>query len=163
MPFTLSWETVSTATSYTLLVSSAFTFGSTVFSAGGLTTAAQFTPTHGYPYYWQVRANNAAGVSPWSSVWALTPSVATVASSGQTRSYSFAIKQGALCYSLPKGEQVELTLYDLLGRRAMNFRGMQAAGFYSVDLKNSLLAAGSYIVHFHAGMLERQTMLVLSR
>jgi hypothetical protein len=73
------------------------------------------------------------------------------------------MKQGAIAYSLPKAEQVVISLYDILGRTSMTLNRRQAVGSYSFNLKNSTLAAGSYIVRFSAGTFEKQAIIMVTR
>jgi hypothetical protein len=160
---TLSWGTVGTASTYTVLVSTSSSFGSTVLAQSGAAVTASFTPAHGFNYYWEVNAGNVAGTSGWSSVWTLAPSTSVAQPLIAHDSYQFSMKQAAINYSLPKSEQVEVSLFDMLGRAAMTFNNRQAAGSYSIDLKGSLLSAGQYIVRFKAGSFERQATLLLTK
>ncbi|KPK96162.1 hypothetical protein AMJ80_01530 [bacterium SM23_31] len=79
---TLSWNSSSGATSYTLQVSQYSNFSSYVFNQNvGNVTSKQITGlSEGTIYYWRVRASNSAGSSEWSNVWSFTtvpvPSVA---------------------------------------------------------------------------------------
>lgn len=66
-----------------------------------------------------------------------------------------------IAYSLPKSEQVEVSLFNLLGRTAMTINRVQAMGSYSIDLKSSALAEGRYVVRFKAGTFEKQALLVV--
>jgi 5-hydroxyisourate hydrolase-like protein (transthyretin family) len=77
--------------------------------------------------------------------------------------YKFSMKQAVIAYSLSKAEQVEISLYDMLGRTAMTLSRRQAAGSYSIDLKGSTLAAGQYVVRFKAGAFERQAFMLMTR
>ena len=84
---TMTWNTVTGATTYFLQVSTVGTFTSTVFNDSTLTgTSRAIGPLAGLTvYYWRVRAKNAFGSSNWSSVWSFTtfgiPPVAPVLSS----------------------------------------------------------------------------------
>jgi hypothetical protein len=67
----LSWSTVPTATSYTVQVSNATAFSSTVFSQSGLTvtSASAAGLSSSTTYYWRSSAVNSGGSGPWSAVW----------------------------------------------------------------------------------------------
>jgi len=160
---TLSWNTVAAATVYTVQVATASTFGATILSQSGLTASARFTGTNGIRYYWRVDATNAGGTSVWSGVWTLTPSVSVMHYPISKGTYIFSMKQAVIAYSLPKAEQVEISLSDILGRTAMTLNRRQAAGSYSINLKGSSLAAGRYIVRFKAGAFEKQTVMMVTR
>jgi hypothetical protein len=164
-PLTATWAAAATAIFYTIQVATSSGFGSTTLSQSGITAVSyQLTPTSGIVNYWRVSATNAGGTSAWSSAWTLTPSVTGVLPSLLSNdTYKFSMKQGAIAYSLPKAEQVVISLYDILGRTSMTLNRRQAVGSYSFNLKNSTLAAGSYIVRFSAGTFEKQAIIMVTR
>jgi len=67
----LSWNTSSGATSYTLQVSPNNSFTSFVYNQSGLTSTSQQVSglNNSTTYYWRVSATNTQGTSGWSSVW----------------------------------------------------------------------------------------------
>ncbi len=71
---TINWGSVAGATSYSLLVSTASTFATTIASQTGITSASlPLSGLAGYTtYYWQVNAINALSTSSWSGVWSFT-------------------------------------------------------------------------------------------
>jgi hypothetical protein len=162
-PVTLSWTSTASATAYTIQVSTSSLFGSTVFSQSGLTTGFKFTPVTGIYNYCRVDVTNPAATSGWSTTLVLTPSVSVAYSPLRVENYTFSMKPGAIRYSLPSAQKVEFSLFDILGREAMSFNKLQAAGSYSVDIKGTTLAAGQYIVRFKAGTFEKQAIMMLTR
>ena len=125
---TLSWGAVATATSYAVQVAIVSTFSSTTISQSGLTmTSYAFTPNTGVKNYCRVSATNVAGSGTWSGVWTLTPAVSVLHSSFKASAYTLTMKEGVICFSLPKAEQVELSLCDILGRTVMTISKRQAA------------------------------------
>jgi len=74
VPTTLSWAASAGATSYTLQVSTANDFSTTVYSQSGLTATSQSVPglTTGSTYYWRVSATNANGTSDYSTVYSFS-------------------------------------------------------------------------------------------
>ena len=68
---TLSWNTSSGATSYTLQVSTSNSFSSFVYNQSGLSsTSKQISGLqNNTKYYWRVSATNSYGTSNWSAVW----------------------------------------------------------------------------------------------
>ncbi len=80
----LSWNSVTTATSYRLDVSTTSDFSTTVYSEGSLTATSQQVTglANVITYYWRVNAANSGGITGWSSVWsfATVPSVVSLSS-----------------------------------------------------------------------------------
>ncbi len=83
---TLTWNTSSAATSYTLQVSTSNTFSSYAYNESGLTNLSQAVNglSNWTTYYWRVSATNSYGNSGWSSIWSFTtigtpPSAPTLA------------------------------------------------------------------------------------
>ncbi len=76
----LSWSTVSTASSYQAQVSTDAGFGTTAFSQSSLTST--FTSASGLAnsttYYWRAGAANAGGNGPWSVAWSFGTIYGTV-------------------------------------------------------------------------------------
>jgi hypothetical protein len=163
MPVTVSWATAATATSYSILSSPDSTFAVITLFQSGLTAAScQFTPVTGVPNYWRVAATNDAGTT-WSGTWSIIPSTAVRPVALPGEGYAFSMDRGAISYTLPRAEQVEIALYDVLGRTAMTLSRRQAAGSYRIDLKAGTLASGQYIARFKAGIFEKQAVIMLTR
>jgi Tol biopolymer transport system component len=74
----LTWNSVITATSYQLQVSTDPSFASTLVNQTGLTTSTYNLTglLNNTLYYWRVNASNAGGTSGWSEVWSFTTIVA---------------------------------------------------------------------------------------
>jgi hypothetical protein len=71
---TLTWNTVTTATSYTVQVSSNANFASPNSNQTGITSTAYSVNglANGIVYYWRVNASNTDGTSAWSSTRSFT-------------------------------------------------------------------------------------------
>ncbi|NJD22512.1 MAG: T9SS type A sorting domain-containing protein [Melioribacter sp.] len=71
---TLSWSSVTNATSYYLQVAKDATFNNKVFDDSTLTSNYKQVSslTQATQYFWRVNARNSIGVSNWSSVWSFT-------------------------------------------------------------------------------------------
>ncbi len=76
----LSWSTVSAASSYQVQIATGAGFGTTVYSQSGLTTT--FISASGLAnsttYYWRAGAANAGGNGPWSAAWSFGTIYGTV-------------------------------------------------------------------------------------
>lgn len=76
---TLTWSTVTGATSYHVQVSTSNAF-TTIFAEDSSLTSATKTVTslvNGTTYYWRVSAKNAGGVSVWTGTWSFSVILAT--------------------------------------------------------------------------------------
>ncbi len=76
---TLSWNSVASATSYTVNISTLSNFATTVFTSSGTALSASAALIGGVTYYWQAGASNGT-LTAWSATW----SFATVATFGQS-------------------------------------------------------------------------------
>ncbi len=74
----LSWSTVSDAISYGVQGTTDQNFGSTIFSASGLTTVSTTATglANSTTYYWQANAANIGGTSVWTVAWTFTTVIA---------------------------------------------------------------------------------------
>lgn len=68
---TLSWNTSSGASSYTVQVSTDVAFSTIIYTSSGTSTTATINSTLGshVTYYWRVNASNSNGTSGWSATW----------------------------------------------------------------------------------------------
>ncbi len=118
----LNWGASATATSYSLMVSTAANFATTVSSQAGLTglTAALSGLANSTTYYWEVNAANIGGISNWSGAWSFTtiiaapamPALATPSSGTVNEPTSLALNWGA---------SATATSYSLMVSTAANF------------------------------------------
>ncbi|MBI5730637.1 MAG: fibronectin type III domain-containing protein, partial [Ignavibacteriales bacterium] len=71
---TLTWNSSTTATSYTLQVSTGSSFTNFVYNQSGLTNTNQQVSglVNWLTYYWRVSATNSYGTSAYSSSWSFT-------------------------------------------------------------------------------------------
>jgi hypothetical protein len=71
---TVSWSTVSGATSYALQVASVSTFATTVAGQSGITatTFAVKGLSNNLTYYWRANATSGSGTSAWSGAWSFS-------------------------------------------------------------------------------------------
>lgn len=76
-------------------------------------------------------------------------------------SASILIQSAALHYTLTEPSQVEISLYNMLGRKFSIINRLQPSGSYSLSLKNRTLPAGVYFLHFKAGLVEKRMKIVL--
>jgi len=133
IPPTLSWNSSSGATSYTLQVSTISSFSSTVFDNSSLMSTSQQVSglNNNTTYYWRVSATNSYGTSSPSTAWSFTtatggtaPSIPTLSSpsNGSTNvaippTLSWNASSGAPSYRLQvsTSSSFSSTVYDQSG------------------------------------------------
>ncbi len=156
---TLTWGTISGASTYALQVSTVSSFLTTVVNQGGLTAgSSHLTGLIGNTrYYWRVNAANAGGTGAWSSAWSFTVISTSVSSSDKIIiEPSFSQKNGTIAYSLNQQCPVDFRIYNLLGKKVFEFNHIQSSGSHSFSVKSLNLPSELYIVHFKAGNWEKQ-------
>jgi hypothetical protein len=163
---TLYWGQSSSATSYILDVSTSSGFSTTLLSRSIATTSASVTGlAPGTTYYWQVAGVNSTGQGYWSVPWEFsTGGVGVLKDAGrQLQKTDFTIRGAAIEYALASPGALEIVFSDLLGRTALVINRRQAAGRYSLALRDCGLASGNYIVRFRAAGFDRSTIVMLMR
>jgi hypothetical protein len=163
----LSWGAVSGVASYTVQLSSSYTFATTVANVAGITGASRTMAglANSMTYFWRVEAVSATGVaSAWSTVaWFTVGSSATLSAEAQGAiTPAFNTSHGVISYTLKQAGPVQMAVFDLRGRSVFAFCHAQSAGNYSIELANRSIAAGKYFVWFKAGAFEKRTAMVLS-
>jgi pimeloyl-ACP methyl ester carboxylesterase len=125
---TLSWGSVSGATSYGVQISASSSFASFVVDQSGLTSTSYTASglSNGTRYYWRVNAANAGGTSAWSSARSFSTVVSTsvFAMGGIPDSYALSPNfpnpfnpSTSMRFSVPVRSEVRITLYSLVGER----------------------------------------------
>jgi hypothetical protein len=112
---TVTWESVTSATSYTLQVSTDSTFASTMFfNQSGITTASQQITKliRNTIYYWRVNATNNSGSSGWSIVFHLTTRAGVPDAPVPTSPLNNSVNQ-AVSLSLSWNSSIAATSYTL--------------------------------------------------
>jgi len=170
---TLTWGTVTGASTYAVQLSTVSTFATTVANQPGLTTV---TPTlsgltAGVKYFWRVSATNAGGVSAWSSTWNFT-----VANGGIVIGFAeeptlnqglalvkptVALEHNVLVYSIYQPCAVGITVTDLKGRTTVLVDEVASPGRYSLMLKRHAAVSGLYIVRFKAQNVDKILKVML--
>jgi hypothetical protein len=161
----LAWGSVSGATAYTVQVSTISSFASTVFNQSGAILSASFVNSAGGNHYWRVNAGNAGGTSLWSAVRSfVTVTSAVLPASAEAMQFSVvSYAHGALSYRLTSPAKVDISLFDILGKKALGFNFEQAAGSYRLPLNSAALPSGRYLLRFNAGELSRDLAITVTR
>jgi len=81
----------------------------------------------------------------------------------QPRTADFIVKNGTVEYSLTAPGAVELSVCTLLGKTVVSMNHTQAAGHYSVGLKNYNLSSGGYIVRLKTAEIEKRAMVLIAQ
>jgi alpha-L-fucosidase len=168
---TVSWGSVDDAFSYGVQVSIGSTFAAPVYSQSGTSALSQAVVglVPNTTYYWRANASgNVSYLSPslWSSTWSFTTgsTVSTLprplAGAGAT---AFSVSNGTLSYGIPAPGRVVVSFQDIRGRTTTVLNRTQAAGHYSIPLKDYNFAAGCYIVRLRTAGIEKTATVVLTR
>ena len=163
---TLTWSSVSGATSYHVEVSAVSDFGTTVIektvekNAYSIEEEILFGDT---VYYWRVRASNAAGTSDWSEVWNFrTISVTGIQNIGHLIEFKIYPNPSAGRFSIEssdlKNQSVFITIFDNGGhiirilrednvdrRMDIDLEGVDP-GIYHILIQNSVISGRKTIV-----------------
>ena len=161
---TLSWGLITGATTYTVQVSTGSTFATFVLNQSGATSSAEVVNSSGPVHYWRVNAGNAGGTSAWSAIQSFTTTTAvlpTVGNEVQSSIVNFA--HGALSYSLKAQGQVEINIFDILGKKVLSLGYLQTAGSYRLPLNEMVLPSGRYLLRFRAEGLSRDLAITITR
>jgi hypothetical protein len=114
-------------------------------------------------YYWRVNASNAGLISAWSNEWSFMVGLTSVSPKlNQISMPPIGINNSVLLYSLSQQSEVEIRMYDILGKNIIILNRREPAGSYALSLKNRNLPAGLYFLQFKAGMIEKRMKVVLT-
>jgi photosystem II stability/assembly factor-like uncharacterized protein len=156
---TLDWDTVLTATSYKIQISTISNFSVIVDSA--TVYMSQYAVPIGklqnlMTYFWRVYASNSYGISPWSSVWRFTVVVTGLANSNINLPSEFKLYSNypnpfnpatKIRFDIPKSTLTKLIVYDALGRTVETLVNKElSAGTYEYTWNASKYNSGIYFV-----------------
>ncbi|MFA5403430.1 MAG: YCF48-related protein [Ignavibacteria bacterium] len=124
----LDWDTLPSATKFTIQISTISNFG--VITDSTTVTTSQYIVPAGklqnlITYFWRVNASNAYGSSPWSSVWRFTVVMTGLINSNINFPTEFKLYSNypnpfnpatKIKFDLPKKTFTSLIVYDALGR-----------------------------------------------
>lgn len=171
----LVWDSLVTATNYSVQVATDSLFNTIVLSqfsnaASYLVESGALNPN--VDYYWRVRTNNDGGVSPWSDVYHFTVNLTGVEDETQLPK-EFALNQNypnpfnpstVITYHLPKASNVKLIIYDVLGNEIATFVDeYKPAGKYEVEFNASSLSSGVYLYKLQAGDFFQTKKMILMK
>jgi hypothetical protein len=168
---TFKWNNVQDATLYILHVSRDLSFAS-IIDKDSITTDTTITMTGlsgSQNYYWQVQAENEAGVSQWSDIWNFTSSLIGVETKGNIPN-EFSLSQNfpnpfnpltTITFGIPTKSFVSLKVFDMLGREVAIIVSEEiSAGSYSRQWNAANMSSGIYFYRLHAGSFIETKKLV---
>ena len=142
------------------------------FQKSGITDTSLIVDSLSYNtvYYWQVREVNVLNeIGPWSSGFTFTTE--KLVSVKEETPYTFELSQNypnpfnpstAISYQLPAFSNVELEVYDLLGRKvAILVDKEQPAGNYKIEFSGANLPSGVYFYRLQAGSYSQTKKLLV--
>lgn len=173
IPF-LVWDSLVTATNYTLNISTDSLFNNIILSQNS--NQASYLVESGVlndntDYYWRVRTNNNGGISPWSETFMFKILLTDVEDEDQLPT-EFALMQNypnpfnpstRIKYSVPQSSNVELKVFDILGNEVATLvNEEQSAGNYKVNFDAAGLSSGMYFYKLQTdNFVETKKMLLL--
>ena len=163
---TASWGTVSGALSYNFQLSANSGFTSYISNQTGLTaTTATATISSTTMYWWHVSSTNAVGTGAWSAAWSFTTPVSVQPQATMTAAAvrNFTVRNGVIAYKLAAPGEVKISVENMLGRTELAINRTQTAGSYAVDLKQSKLVSGKYLVRLKTARFEKVLSVTITR
>ena len=166
---TISWKAIGGAEAYEFQLDTDPTFTSSNLQTGiknytGITDGpeTEYEPTtlvNGQTYYWRVRLVIGGVNQSWSQMWAFTVADNGVSTQDILRNkYSFTVypnpmkEVGVVSFSLTKGEDINLTVTDIVGKSSIVIaQQYYGEGKHVFNLSELKLQAGIYIVSLQAG------------
>lgn len=160
---TLKWSEADRAETYNVQMSTEADFSNTHIDSSGI----QVTELHvedletSTTYYWRVSATNKSGSSGWSEVLEFTTVATSAGELSSNIPEDFEMHQNypnpfnpstEIRYGIPEASEVQLVIYDMLGRRVTQLvNERQSAGYHQVNFDAGNLASGIYIYRLQAG------------
>ncbi len=150
---TLQWSTCSGAQNYTYIISQL----SQIIDSGTTTNVYHTIPagklSFNITYQWKVKASNVAGPSQWSSQWNFTPRLTNIVNNTEIPD-KFNLSQNypnpfnpvtQIKYSVPNMGNVNITVFDALGREVMVLiNEVKSPGVYTINYNANNLTSGIY-------------------
>jgi hypothetical protein len=122
-------------------------------------------------YYWRVRGSSEHGWGNFSEVYSFNTLFTSVENENSQMPITFNLGQNypnpfnpttQITYSVPEEVQVNLTVYDMLGRKVAELvNERQQAGNYVLQFNASSLASGTYVYKLNAGEFVSVKKMVL--
>jgi hypothetical protein len=159
---TLSWDNVTSASSYRVQISNSTGFWLVNDTTTSLSNRAASLVSNTM-YYWRVYATNDAGNSAWSAIYSFyTGKSSVLASHPRNGNQTLSIVGDIVNYSVEEPCIVSLKYYNLNGRCAMSLiNSYQNTGRYSVSIPKDKLPAGTYFQAFKAGTISQLDKIVI--
>jgi hypothetical protein len=168
------WDTVAGAGAYHLQVSTSASFSANIVDDSTITSPTRLVGplSLASTYYWRVRAKNDGGFGVFSTARSFkTIRTTLVEQSSNGIPAEFSLGQNypnpfnpttVIQFALPKGSQVSLQVFDLLGREVATLVSQELGpGFFTVRWQ-AAVPSGTYIYRLQAGeVVETKKMTLL--
>lgn len=171
----LDWDSVTTAMSYNIQVSTNSGFSTFAIDTTGIVNSNLQVPSgkllSGIQYFWRVRTCNEGGYSNWSSVWnfstTLTGIIPTIGKTPKT----FSLSQNypnpfnpstQIKIDIPKSSDVKIFIYNMLGKEIVTLVNEKLLpGTYTVDWNASDYPSGVYFYRMMSGNFIQTKQMIL--
>jgi len=172
------WDSVSTANTFRLMVSTDTSFTTTVIDTSGLTVSNYLTPTFGVlqsntSYYWRVNASNPYATSVWSQRWNFQTLTIITNTGGNEAKIPKVFKLydnypnpfnpvTKIKFDLPLSANVKLNVFDITGREIASLLNSELkSGTYEVQFNAGYLSSGIYFYKIEAGSFTDVKRMIL--
>jgi len=156
----LNWDTVSSASTFRVRLSSDSSFVTTLIDSAGLNVTQFQVPQGklqlGVKYYWRVSASNSCVTSVWSQTWNFSVVLTTAGNYESEIPKVFKLYENypnpfnpvtRIKFDLPDNSSVKLFIYDVTGKLVTELLNTQlTAGSYNVTWNATDVSSGIYMV-----------------
>jgi photosystem II stability/assembly factor-like uncharacterized protein len=171
----LDWDTVASANSFRVMVSSDSTFATSVIDTGGINVSRYQVPAGklqiSIKYFWRVNASNSFATGPWSLVWNFQTLITNAGTIGNEIPKAFRLYDNypnpfnpvtKIKFDLPVNSMVRLKVFDITGREVANLiNGEVKAGTYEYQFNAGNLSSGMYFYKIETGSFTDVKRMVL--
>ncbi len=152
-----TWLPLNRATNYEFQLSTSpnFLIGDLIVHDSTLTSTSKYVTglKHSKTYYWRVLGKNEGGKGPWSDFWKFTTESVNSTDESKENSFNLSIQPNPatnianLQFYLPESAYLEVSLYDLMGRKLKILaQGLYSEGLNQIELSVTTLENGLYFI-----------------
>lgn len=171
----LDWEDVNAAMFYHLQVAADSGFSDLVINQNWFSVTHFTIPVsvlnNGIRYYWRVSASNINGIGDWSEIWNFRTLTTGIENLNEEIPVRYKLHNNypnpfnpstKIEFELPEAADVEITVYDFLGRKVKDLVSqILQAGRYRTEFNARGYASGIYFYTYTAGKYRETRRMIL--